>query len=168
MITIFGENIGVFLKNQCYDIYLHKLCSVVLNRNCQFFLRILWRKYLKNHNIGPWLVIHFFKKRAQDDHRPGRGRVRPPGDPLQLLRVLLLQRRLEAGRAASVDSLVKGLGLGQVYILRSILGLPDGILCKPKIPIWVNFGGPQNGKCWYILRPFGTYYGPLIYFLVNW
>jgi hypothetical protein len=22
---------------------------------------------------------------------------------------------------------------------------------KPKIPIWVNFGGPCNGKCWYIL-----------------
>jgi hypothetical protein len=20
---------------------------------------------------------------------------------------------------------------------------------KPKIPIWVNFEGPQNGKCWY-------------------
>jgi hypothetical protein len=22
---------------------------------------------------------------------------------------------------------------------------------KPKIPIWVNLGGPWNGKCWYIL-----------------
>jgi hypothetical protein len=22
---------------------------------------------------------------------------------------------------------------------------------KPKIPIRVNFGGPLNGKCWYIL-----------------
>jgi hypothetical protein len=22
---------------------------------------------------------------------------------------------------------------------------------KPKIPIWDNFGGPWNGKCWYIL-----------------
>jgi hypothetical protein len=21
---------------------------------------------------------------------------------------------------------------------------------EPKIPIWVNFGGPKNGKCWYI------------------
>jgi hypothetical protein len=27
---------------------------------------------------------------------------------------------------------------------------------KPKIPIWVNFGGPWNGKCWYILWPFGN------------
>jgi hypothetical protein len=25
---------------------------------------------------------------------------------------------------------------------------------KPKIQIWVNFGGPCNGTCWYILRPF--------------
>jgi hypothetical protein len=42
----------------------------------------------------------------------------------------------------------------------------------PKIPVWVNFGGLWNGKCWYvlwpfgkhILRPFGTIYGRL----VNW
>jgi hypothetical protein len=26
---------------------------------------------------------------------------------------------------------------------------------KQKIPIWVNFGGPLNGKFWYILCPFG-------------
>jgi hypothetical protein len=25
---------------------------------------------------------------------------------------------------------------------------------KPKIPIWVNFGGPWKGKGWYILYPF--------------
>jgi hypothetical protein len=30
-------------------------------------------------------------------------------------------------------------------------GLPDGFILKPKIPIWVNFGGPWNGKYWYIL-----------------
>jgi hypothetical protein len=27
----------------------------------------------------------------------------------------------------------------------------------PKIPVWVNFGGPWNGKCWYILWPFGIF-----------
>jgi hypothetical protein len=27
---------------------------------------------------------------------------------------------------------------------------------KPKIPIWVNFGGPLNGKYWYILWSFGN------------
>jgi hypothetical protein len=32
---------------------------------------------------------------------------------------------------------------------------------KPKIPIWVNFGGPWNGKCGYILRPFGICLGHL-------
>jgi hypothetical protein len=30
---------------------------------------------------------------------------------------------------------------------------------KPKIPIWINFGEPWNGKCWYILIPFGIFYG---------
>jgi hypothetical protein len=33
---------------------------------------------------------------------------------------------------------------------------------KPKIAIWVNFGGPWNGKCWYLLLPFGIFYGNLV------
>jgi hypothetical protein len=41
-----------------------------------------------------------------------------------------------------------------------------GLLCrwhifKPKIPIWVNFGGPWNGKCCYI-------YDHLEYFMAIW
>jgi hypothetical protein len=35
-----------------------------------------------------------------------------------------------------------------------------------KIPIWVNFGGPSNGKCLYILWSFGIFYGHLEYFTV--
>jgi hypothetical protein len=34
---------------------------------------------------------------------------------------------------------------------RQISGLPDGLFSKPKIPIWVNFGGSCYGKSWYIL-----------------
>jgi hypothetical protein len=43
--------------------------------------------------------------------------------------------------------------------------LPDVL---PKIPIWVNFEGPWNGECWYVLvtwnnlRPFGIFYGQLV------
>jgi hypothetical protein len=40
---------------------------------------------------------------------------------------------------------------------------------KPKIPIWVNFGGHWNGKCcysltiiWNILWPFAIMYGSLV------
>jgi hypothetical protein len=36
---------------------------------------------------------------------------------------------------------------------------------KPKIPIWENFGGPCNGRCWYILWTFGLFYGHLIHFM---
>jgi hypothetical protein len=30
---------------------------------------------------------------------------------------------------------------------------------KPKIPIWVSFGGSCDGRCWYILEPFGIFNG---------
>jgi hypothetical protein len=39
---------------------------------------------------------------------------------------------------------------------------------KPKIPIWVNFGGSCNGRCWYILRQFGLFCGHLVRFMVIW
>jgi hypothetical protein len=39
---------------------------------------------------------------------------------------------------------------------------------KPKILIWVNYGGPLNGKGCYILRPLGIYYGHLVYFNAIW
>jgi hypothetical protein len=32
-------------------------------------------------------------------------------------------------------------------------------ILRPNIPIWVYFGELWNGKCWYILRPFGKIYG---------
>jgi hypothetical protein len=42
---------------------------------------------------------------------------------------------------------------------------------KPKIPIWVHFGGFYNGRIWYIisnwyiLQPFGIFCGHLVYFV---
>jgi hypothetical protein len=35
---------------------------------------------------------------------------------------------------------------------------------KPKIQIWVNFGGPWNRKFWYISWPFEIYQSHLVYF----
>jgi hypothetical protein len=29
--------------------------------------------------------------------------------------------------------------------------LPDGFFLNQKSQIWVNFGGPLNGKCWFVL-----------------
>jgi hypothetical protein len=42
--------------------------------------------------------------------------------------------------------------------LASDPGLPDGLFSNQKSQIWVNFGVPLNGKCWYILRPFRLFY----------
>jgi hypothetical protein len=39
---------------------------------------------------------------------------------------------------------------------------------EPKIRIWVNFGGSFDGRRWYILWPFGLFYGHLVYFMAIW
>jgi hypothetical protein len=39
---------------------------------------------------------------------------------------------------------------------------------KPKIPIWVNIGGPWNGKCWYILWLYGILDSHLEYLTDIW
>jgi hypothetical protein len=46
---------------------------------------------------------------------------------------------------------------------------------KPKFPIRLNFGGSCNGRCRYILWPFGVFlrpngivYGHLVHFVVSW
>jgi hypothetical protein len=40
---------------------------------------------------------------------------------------------------------------------------------KPKIPIWVNFGGSCSGRRWYILWPLVyIFYGHLVYFVAIW
>jgi hypothetical protein len=31
--------------------------------------------------------------------------------------------------------------------------------------IWVNFGETYNGRCWYIILPFGVLYGHLVHFV---
>jgi hypothetical protein len=36
---------------------------------------------------------------------------------------------------------------------------------KQKSPIWVNFGGYSNGRCWYIICPLGLFYVYLVYFV---
>jgi hypothetical protein len=48
-----AKKIGVFLINQCHDEIFAKF-SFVLSQKRQFFRQIFWRKYFKNHNIGPW------------------------------------------------------------------------------------------------------------------
>jgi hypothetical protein len=39
---------------------------------------------------------------------------------------------------------------------------------NPKILVWITFGGPKNGKGWYIIWPFGIYYGNLVDFMAVW
>jgi hypothetical protein len=34
---------------------------------------------------------------------------------------------------------------------------------KPKITIWVHFGGSCNGRCWYVTWLFGLFYGYLVF-----
>jgi hypothetical protein len=58
MITIFSDfrqfsaKNGVYLKHQCCG-QIFAQFSFVLSQKCQFFSQSFWRKYFKNHNIGP-------------------------------------------------------------------------------------------------------------------
>jgi hypothetical protein len=38
----------------------------------------------------------------------------------------------------------------------------------PKIPIWLYFEGPRNGKDCYVVWPFGIFYGNLVYSIAIW
>jgi hypothetical protein len=51
---IYGEKIGVFLENQCFDPFF-AWTSSFLNKNANFFRQLFWRKYFRNHSIGPWM-----------------------------------------------------------------------------------------------------------------
>jgi hypothetical protein len=42
------------------------------------------------------------------------------------------------------------------------------VIFRPKIQICVYFGGPWNGKGWYILWPLGIFYGYLVYLMAVW
>jgi hypothetical protein len=55
-VPIFGEKIGVFLKNQCYDQYFSKTSSS-LSKKTPIFSPIFWRKYLNKsrHLLYVWL-----------------------------------------------------------------------------------------------------------------
>jgi hypothetical protein len=46
--------------------------------------------------------------------------------------------------------------------------LPDGFIFKPNIPIWVNYVGSCNKRCWSILWLIGLSYGHFVYFVAIW
>jgi hypothetical protein len=55
-------------------------------------------------------------------------------------------------------------GQPSVKEMLALLRVARWFIFRPKIPIRVNFGGPWNGKGWYILWPFGIYHGHLVHF----
>jgi hypothetical protein len=66
--------------------------------------------------------------------------------------------------SVSVSFCVKSL-----FLVRLPLSVARWFLFKPKkIPICVNFGGSCNGRCWYILCPFGQFSGHSTYFMAIW
>jgi hypothetical protein len=46
--------------------------------------------------------------------------------------------------------------------------LPDGLLSNQKSQFGKKIPVPQIGKCWYILWPFGIFFGHLVYFMNIW
>jgi hypothetical protein len=54
------------------------------------------------------------------------------------------------------------------YVRAGLLGVAKWQIFKLKIPIWVNFEGSCNGRCWYILWSFGLFCGNFVYFVALW
>jgi hypothetical protein len=54
-----------------------------------------------------------------------------------------------------------------VQLIVAELWVARWFVFKPKIPVWVNFGGCCDGR-WNILLPFGLFYGHLAYFTTFW
>jgi hypothetical protein len=63
LLPIFGEKIGVCIKNQCYDQHFAYF-SFVLSQNANFFAEFFGENIFKNHNTGPRLgeISPFGKK----------------------------------------------------------------------------------------------------------
>jgi hypothetical protein len=70
---------------------------------------------------------------------------------------------------------------GKLKLLKTGLWVASRYIFIPKILIWICFRGPWNGECshfyarleyfmviWYILLPFGTFWGHLVHFGVIW
>jgi hypothetical protein len=53
-------------------------------------------------------------------------------------------------------------------MIRSTTRVARWFVFKPKIQIWVNFGGSRNGRRWYILRTLGPFYGLLLFYMDIW
>jgi hypothetical protein len=58
--------------------------------------------------------------------------------------------------SAESNRLTKNESFGFIFAFASVLTfdwnrVARWFVFKPKIPIWVNFGGPLNGKCWHII-----------------
>jgi hypothetical protein len=58
-------------------------------------------------------------------------------------------KNLNAG--FSVESHISWLTNVFVAFMPTLYRVARWFVFKPKLPIWVNFGGPLNGKCRYIL-----------------
>jgi hypothetical protein len=61
----------------------------------------------------------------------------------------LMAARLRLNQERAVND--PFLETSQPFHVDSGTGLPDGLFSNQKSQIWVNFGGPLNGQCWYIL-----------------
>jgi hypothetical protein len=79
----------------------------------------------------------------------------------------------EGGLGLSVQSfpqLVLAKAFFCLFFIQNPIRVARWYVFKPKIPIWVNIGGPWNGKVWYtysvdiwnILWTFGIFYGRLV------
>jgi hypothetical protein len=105
---------------------------------------------------------------------------KPSGNPAGFRTLPKRKKKRLFGKARWLNSLRKvpifwnefldhqNLSLNIIITPHDWTGVARWYIFKPKIPIWVNLGGPWNGKGWYIVRIFGICYGHLVHVMAIW
>jgi hypothetical protein len=135
------------------------LICFVFSQKRQFFRRIFRRKYFKNYNIDPrcsaYLPKLFYFKSLTTFICKKEIRYRLKSRAMQFVAITIrkVPTTFAQYKLCSLDNTM-GYRVARLHIF------------KPKIRIWVNFGGSCNGRCWSIFGHLAyVFYGHLVYFV---
>jgi hypothetical protein len=141
-------------EHRAYNFETWYMYASTLNCTYHFTLKETFCLFYKNNLDYHLHLFPFFVKSCKHSMVELRS-TKPPNFGKSIFKNQDVNlRKLAAWSNGIVSSCHRG---GWSLEVESRPGLPDGIFSNQKIQIWVNFGGSRNGRCWYILWPFGLF-----------